>query len=88
MRWKDNVQIIKEQCMWVVMDNEKKQVEEDDRQIISLMEDGISDDCELVKRVMADLGWDEIYADIKMAEFVEKYGHFLAEGQRNKIFSI
>ncbi|MCR4745624.1 MAG: hypothetical protein K5894_10410 [Lachnospiraceae bacterium] len=88
MRWRPGVRIEYGDDIWLNSGNKRKRVEKEDENIILLMESGITEDDELIRRVTADLDGDDIGAGFRLAQFVEDYGEFLAEGKKSAIFGI
>ncbi len=86
MTWKNNVVIEQDDGLWIRCGAEKKQVKKEDEDIVLLMGRGITDDDELIKKVAEQTDGDDISSGFKLAQFVEDYGDFLAEGVRATVF--
>ena len=85
MKWKSDVRISRENGIWLELNGQKKRVETDDEFIAELMESGVSDE-DLVKKVSLELDGDDISAGLRLGQFVEDYGDFIAELQRSRVF--
>ena len=85
MKWKSDVRISRENGILLELNGMTKKVETDDEFIAKLMESGVSDE-DLVKKVSLELDGDEISAGLRLGQFVEDYGDFIAELQRARVF--
>ncbi|MCR4750186.1 MAG: hypothetical protein K5877_10405 [Lachnospiraceae bacterium] len=85
MKWKSDVRISRENGILLELNGMTKKVETDDEFIAKLMESGVSDE-DLVKKVSLELDGDEISAGLRLGQFVEDYGDFIAELQRSRVF--
>ncbi len=86
MKWRNNVEIDKSDGIWLRFGEKEKHLEKNDEYIFSLMDSGITDDDELIKKVSEHTDCDEISSGFRLAQFVEDYGDFLAEGVRSNVF--
>lgn len=68
------------------MGDKKKEVPEEDKLIIDLMENGITDDDLLIREVSVYENADEILAKLRLAQFVEDYGDFIEAAEPSKLF--
>lgn len=86
MKWKAGVKILDENGIWICDGTQKKRLGGLDAMIAKWMEHGSGDDDELLTKVAAELKNGDIDAGFRLAQFVEDYGEFIAEGQKNKVF--
>lgn len=86
MNWKDGVTIKREKTVWLVLSKLKKEVAKEDLPIIELLEKGVTEDNELQSKVAAAYSENEAEAGLRLAQFVEDYADFLAEGSKSAIF--
>ena len=85
MKWKSDVKIERQEGIWLSCKDLRKKVDPDDEIILEWMDAGISDE-ELLKKVSEHLEEDEISSGFRLAQFVEDYSDFIADGERSKIF--
>ncbi|MCR5585947.1 MAG: hypothetical protein K6F77_00250 [Lachnospiraceae bacterium] len=89
MKWKENVIFEKEnEVVWVCLGKKKKRIEEDDLFIAKLMDEGVVDDTELLKKVTDETKGDDISSGFRLAQFVEDYGEYIAAGAKSAVFDI
>ena len=86
MEWKKGAELIRGDGVWITIGDKKKKIEEADLMIVELMEKAVTDDDELLRKVAEDSCHDEYVSGLRLAQFVEDYGEFLAEGKRAKVF--
>ena len=86
MRWRTDVTIEWGDATWLCRGNKKKKVKKEDEKIVELIESGITDDDELLEKVSEQMETDDISAGFSLAQFVEDYGDFIAEGERAAVF--
>lgn len=88
MKWKSGVVIERDQETWLRWGEKKKKMEQEDQEILELMEAGIEDDDELLRKVSERSEDDDIGSGLRLAQFVEDYGEFIAEGIKTKVFGV
>lgn len=88
MRWNEKASFQQGVESWVTLKNKKKRIEEEDLVISEMMKNGITDDSELLLMLSEETGQNSIMAGLRLAQFVEDYGEFLAEGTKEKVFGI
>ncbi|MCR5670908.1 MAG: hypothetical protein K6G10_07885 [Butyrivibrio sp.] len=88
MKWKKGVEITRGRGTWVSLGDLKKKIKKEDEEILKLMEAGTTDDDELIKKLSKLSGNDEIATGFRLAQFVEDYGDFIAEGKKPDVFGI
>ncbi len=86
MNWKSEVKIIKDDGIWLTLGKKKKQIAAEDIMIAELMESGVTEDDELLRRVSEVSEGDDIGAGFRLAQFVEDYGPYLAEARKPSVF--
>ena len=86
MRWRKGVTVERANGAWLRDEKQRKRVAKDDLLIVELIESGIVEDDDLLKKVSLGTKEGEIPAGFRLAQFVEDYGYFLEEGQRARIF--
>ncbi len=86
MEWKSDVRVEKSNGLWLCSKDERKEIAEEDEQIVRLMEQGVKDDEELLNKVSELSGFDELLAGFRLAQFVEDYGEFLKEGEKSNVY--
>ena len=86
MEWKSEVTIEKENGFILRYGNREKEMADEDLIIAELMEQGVTDDEELLKRVSELTESGDILAGFRLAQFVEDYGEFLKEGKKSNVF--
>ncbi|MBE5871374.1 MAG: hypothetical protein E7294_08965 [Lachnospiraceae bacterium] len=87
MKWKSDVKIERGEGTWLSRQNQRKRVHPEDEIILEWIETGISDE-ELLKKVCGQLEEDEISSGFRLAQFVEDYSDFIADGEKSKVFEI
>ncbi len=88
MKWKENVAVEKKEGILLRSGKKEKKVEKKDLDIFEVMESGISDDDEILSILTKTSGEDAISTGFRLAQFVEDYGDFLAEGEKSKVFGV
>lgn len=88
MRWKQNVQLICESDIYVNDNGKKIPIIKEDVYIINSLIEKEQTDTELIKLVMENESMDEISANWRMAEFVEKYGQWIDCVEDNVVFPV
>ena len=86
MRWGENVAVERKDGILLRAGKKEKKIEEKDLEIFELMDSGVCDDDEILSRLSEQSGEDMISTGFRLAQFVEDYGDFLAEGERSKVF--
>ncbi len=86
MKWKIGVEVIRDGGIWLRLHEKRKRIKKEDFMIYKLMESGITDDDELIKRVSDLSGSDTISTGFRLAQFVEDYGDFIAEAKKSSVF--
>ncbi|MBR1629981.1 MAG: hypothetical protein IJ679_12075 [Lachnospiraceae bacterium] len=86
MKWKAGVEIERGDGMWARFGDKAKEIKGDEALIAELMEEGIVEDEELVKKVAEKQGCDDIGSALRLAQFVEDFGDYIAEGKRASVF--
>ena len=86
MEWKSDVRVEKSNGLWLCYKDERKEIAEEDEQIVRLMERGVKDDEELLNKVSELSGFDELLAGFRLAQFVEDYGEFLKEKKKSNVY--
>ncbi len=87
MRWKSDVKIERGEGTWLSLKDQRKRVHPEDEIILEWIEAGISDE-ELLKKVCGQLEEDEISSGFRLAQFVEDYSDYIADGERSKVFEV
>ncbi len=85
MKWKKGVTILWDEPVRIRYEDREVLLGSEDAMIARLLEDGVNDDDELLRQVSAGTR-GEIDAGLCLAQFVEDYGDFIAEGIKNKTF--
>ena len=88
MKWKHDVKIERVDGIWLIRRDMRKRVEKDDEIIVNLMEAGIESDDELIKKAEDAFQGEGEGVGFRLAQFVENYGAFLAEGTKSKVFDL
>ena len=86
MRWKEDVAVDRKDGILLRSEKKEKKIEKKDLDIFELMDSGICDDDEILSRLSEQSGEDAISTGFRLAQFVEDYGDFLAEGEKSKVF--
>ena len=88
MKWKQDVEFRKEGGLFLNRKGRGKQVEEEDLPIAELLLKGVTGDLDLVHAVTEITDRDEIMAELRLAQFVEDYGFYLAEGEKARVIEV
>ena len=88
MRWKIDVEIIRDGGIWLRLKDKRKRIKKEDIEILKLMEAGIVDDDELLSRVAKMTDSDIISSGFRLAQFVEDYGDFIAQATKSSVFGM
>ena len=86
MKWKDDVQLEQAEGYWLVRGEKKKRIAEEDIRIAGLIDRGITDDGELLECVAKEPEENAVSAGLRLAQFVESYVDYLAEGKKSRVF--
>lgn len=86
MRWKTGVEVERDHEVWFECGDKKKIIDSEDVDIVELIESGVRDDDELLRRLSEQSGDDVISSGFRLAQFVEDYGEFIAEGTKARVF--
>lgn len=80
MQWKRGVTVTREKGKWyLIKDGVHHPIEEKDFPIIEAMEQGISEDKEIVAYLVRNQKQDEIVASFQLAQFMLDYIEFIRE---------
>ncbi|MCR5666427.1 MAG: hypothetical protein K6G01_06310 [Eubacterium sp.] len=86
MKWKKGVKLEKTQELWLRLGKMEKQVSPEDAFIAKLVDEGVSDDEQLLELVSKESGDEKLAAGFRLGQFVEDYAEFIAEGEKNRTF--
>jgi len=86
MRWRSDVTFDDANGVKIKRGTAEKEIAKKDLNIYEMMRSGILDDDEILKRLSEKSGEDTISSGFRLAQFVEDYGEFLAEGEKSKVF--
>lgn len=86
MKWKEKVKLIKEEKIYLSLEEARQEVPEEDMLIIDMLEKGITEDDELVRQMAVFEEGDEIRARFRLAQFVEDYGAFIEAAEPSRLY--
>ncbi len=86
MKFRSEVKIKRGTNLRLICKQKEATVDEEDYYIVELIEEGITADDELIARVGRKYNEDEVSAKLRLAQFVEDYSVFLAEGEKSGVF--
>lgn len=79
MKWKNDVIIEKKKNQYIFHLNQKKlQIEAKDCYICDAVEDGVTDDKELIQIIMEKEEENDVEASLRLAQFVLDYSEFIS----------
>ena len=79
MKWKNDVTLEKKKEQYFIcIENSKKQVETEDTFICEAVEQGITDETELISLIMDKEQKNDVLASLRLAQFVLDYSEFVS----------
>ncbi|MCR5626630.1 MAG: hypothetical protein K6F99_04875 [Lachnospiraceae bacterium] len=87
MKWKATVKLEKNDGLWLCLGHKKKKIADEDTAIAELIENGVTEDDELLKAVSEKYEGDDISSGFRLAQFVEDYADFIAEAKKARIIT-
>lgn len=79
MNWKPEVCVERGQIYKLKAESKEKKVATNDFYIVDAVEDGITEDLQLIGKIMEVEQMDEMIARFRLAQFVVDYGEFIEE---------